>query len=302
MHITITGRLGSGKTTVCRILSDKYGYEIYSTGKINRAIAAEKGITALEMNELMAKDLSFDHMIDDAVSRISREMRDRTLIFDSRMAWHFACDSFKVFMHIDPAIAAKRVMADDRGAVEKYTDADDARRQLLARATAENTRYRRIYGTDNLDYRNFDLVADSATITPEALAALILSEFELYRSSPAEYGSPKLMLSPLSIYPTATVGEMEREDGPITVAVMNGSHYAVGGGRALLAAMKEKPQTVRAYLADGAGSAAAEKDPPPLPATEKRFCARSKRNSASATPRSPRYTEEKLKIRNKTAP
>ena len=32
MHITITGRLGSGKTTVCRILSDKYGYEIYSTG------------------------------------------------------------------------------------------------------------------------------------------------------------------------------------------------------------------------------------------------------------------------------
>ena len=244
MHITITGRLGSGKTTVCRILSDKYGYEIYSTGKINRAIAAEKGITALEMNELMAKDLSFDHMIDNAVSRISREMRDRTLIFDSRMAWHFACDSFKVFMHIDPAIAAKRVMADDRGAVEKYTDADDARRQLLARATAENTRYRRIYG---------------ATITPEALAALILSEFELYRSSPAEYGSPKLMLSPLSIYPTATVGEMEREDGPITVAVMNGSHYAVGGGRALLAAMKEKPQTVRAYLADGAGSAAAEK-------------------------------------------
>ena len=209
MHITITGRLGSGKTTVCRILSDKYGYEIYSTGKINRAIAAEKGITALEMNELMAKDLSFDHMIDDAVSRISREMRDRTLIFDSRMAWHFACDSFKVFMHIDPAIAAKRVMADDRGAVEKYTDADDARRQLLARATAENTRYRRIYGTDNLDYRNFDLVADSATITPEALAALILSEFELYRSSPAEYGSPKLMLSPLAIYPTATVGEME---------------------------------------------------------------------------------------------
>ncbi len=259
MHITITGRLGSGKTTVCRILSDKYGYEIYSTGKINRAIAAEKGITALEMNELMAKDLSFDHMIDDAVSRISREMRDRTLIFDSRMAWHFACDSFKVFMHIDPAIAAKRVMADDRGAVEKYTDADDARRQLLARATAENTRYRRIYGTDNLDYRNFDLVADSATITPEALAALILSEFELYGSSPAEYGSPKLMLSPLAIYPTATVGEMEQEDGPITVAVMNGSHYAVGGGRALLAAIKEKPQTVRAYLADGAGSAAAEK-------------------------------------------
>ena len=101
MHITITGRLGSGKSTVCRIFSNKYGYEIYSTGTIHRKIAAEKGISALEMNELMAKDLSFDHMIDDAVTRISRENRDRTLIFDSRMAWHFACDSFKVFMHSD---------------------------------------------------------------------------------------------------------------------------------------------------------------------------------------------------------
>lgn len=47
MHITITGRLGSGKTTVCRILSDKYGYEIYSTGKINRAIAAERALRRL---------------------------------------------------------------------------------------------------------------------------------------------------------------------------------------------------------------------------------------------------------------
>ena len=43
MHITITGRLGSGKSTVCRILADKDGYEIYSTGKIHRQIAAEKG-------------------------------------------------------------------------------------------------------------------------------------------------------------------------------------------------------------------------------------------------------------------
>ncbi len=251
MHITITGRLGSGKSTVCRVLADKYGYEIYSTGKIHRQIAAEKGLSALEMNRLMATDLSFDHMIDDAVSRISRENAQRTLIFDSRMAWHFACDSFKVFMHIDPAIAARRVMRDDRGAVESYTDLDDARRQLLARATEENTRYKRIYGADNLDYRNFDLIVDSATISPEALAELILSEFEKYCASPAQYPSPRLMLSPLATYPTAEPEQMEAEEGPLTVSVIGGSHYAVGGGKSLLAAMRDKPATVEATLADG---------------------------------------------------
>ncbi len=258
MHITITGRLGSGKSTVCRIFSNKYGYEIYSTGTIHRRIAAEKGISALEMNELMAKDLSFDHMIDDAVTRISRENRDRTLIFDSRMAWHFACDSFKVFMHIDPAIAARRVMADDRGDVEKYTDIDDARRQLLARAMSENTRYKRIYGADNLDYRNFDLIVDSATITPEMLAELILDEFGKYSADPAAYSSPILRLSPLAIYPTASEEEMAREEGDITVTVINGSHYLTGGGRALLDAIREKPATIVARLADDAGKAEAE--------------------------------------------
>lgn len=257
MHITITGRLGSGKSTVCRIFANKYGYEIYSTGTIHRRIAAEKGLSALEMNELMATDLSFDHMIDDAVTRISREMSDRTLIFDSRMAWHFACDSFKVFMHIDPAIAARRVMADDRGAVEKYTDPDDARRQLLARAVSENTRYKRIYGADNLDYRNFDLIVDSATITPDALAELILGEFEKFCAAPAAYGSPRLRLSPLAIYPTAAPEEMEKETGDIVVTVINGSHYAVGGGKALLDAMRQKPATVAARLADAAESSSA---------------------------------------------
>lgn len=257
MHITISGRLGSGKSTVCRILADKYGYEIYSTGKIHRQIAAEKGLSALEMNNLMATDLSFDHMIDDAVTRISRENADRTLVFDSRMAWHFACDSFKVFMHIDPAIAARRVMRDDRGEVEKYTDLDDARRQLLARATAENTRYKRIYGADNLDYGNFDLIVDSATISPEALAELILAEFRKYCQSPERYSSPRLMLSPLAVYPTATAAQMESEDGPLTVSVIGGSHYAVGGGKALLEAMADKPAIVEARLYDGMSDSAA---------------------------------------------
>ena len=32
MLISITGKLGSGKSTVCNLLKDRYGFEIYSTG------------------------------------------------------------------------------------------------------------------------------------------------------------------------------------------------------------------------------------------------------------------------------
>ena len=77
MHITLTGNLGSGKSTVAKILEAKYGLEIFSTGKVIRSIADELGISVLEMNELMSKDPQYDHMIDDKTAAISREIRTR---------------------------------------------------------------------------------------------------------------------------------------------------------------------------------------------------------------------------------
>ena len=94
MHITLTGNLGSGKSTVCRILEQQYGFEIYSTGKVIRSIADEMGISVLEMNELMTKDHKYDHMIDDRTAQISRENPDKSILFDSRLAWHFVEKSF----------------------------------------------------------------------------------------------------------------------------------------------------------------------------------------------------------------
>ena len=56
MHITITGKLGSGKSTVAKKLVELYGFEIFSTGAILRAAAAERGMDVLELNkELSAK-------------------------------------------------------------------------------------------------------------------------------------------------------------------------------------------------------------------------------------------------------
>ena len=100
MHITLTGNLGSGKSTISKIFANKYGYEIYSTGKVIREFAAERGLSVLEMNQLMEKDNSFDHLIDDRVRQVSIE-RKEDLFLDSRLAWHFAVDTFKVFLSVD---------------------------------------------------------------------------------------------------------------------------------------------------------------------------------------------------------
>ena len=103
MHITITGRLGSGKSTVAKILVEKHGYTYYSTGNIMRELAQEAGISILEYNRRCVGDPTEDRKIDDRTREVAIRMREQgeNLIFDSRMAWFFAPDTFKVYVTVD---------------------------------------------------------------------------------------------------------------------------------------------------------------------------------------------------------
>ncbi len=176
MHIAITGKLGSGKTTVSKILSSTLGYETYSTGSIQRKAASDMGITTLELNQRMMNDPSFDHVIDDTVAEVSRE-RDH-IIFDSRMAWHFAHNAFRVFLTIETGEAARRVYLAERGEVETYDNIEEAEAALEERCRLERERFMTIYGVDYTDPANYDLVIDTTKISSEEVAQIIICEFK----------------------------------------------------------------------------------------------------------------------------
>ncbi len=216
MHITITGNLGSGKSTVCKILRDQHGFEIYSTGTVQRELAREMNMSTLEMNQLMCSDPKYDNMIDDATARISRENRHKDIIFDSRLAWHFVEQSFKVFLSVSLDVAAKRVMNDNRGKEEKYTSLEEAKKLLAARAETEDKRYKELYNLDYFNFSNYNLVIDSTCTTPDNIASVILEEAKKFDETmkerdifePGNQGINKILLSPQSLYP----GEISKED------------------------------------------------------------------------------------------
>jgi len=67
MFITLSGQLGSGKSTVCGIMQNKYGYQIFTTGSILRRLAEERGMTALEFNDyILNSENNVDDIIDSA--------------------------------------------------------------------------------------------------------------------------------------------------------------------------------------------------------------------------------------------
>lgn len=191
MLISITGKLGSGKSTICSILNKRFGFEIFSTGTINREFARNLGITTLELNERLKADPSLDKEIDGTVTRLSIEKKNEKLIFDSRMAWHFAKNTFKIFLTIDPMEAARRVMMNQRGAEEHYDTEEDAYQGLIKRGNVERERFIQIYGVDYFDHNNYDLIVDTTYRSPDEIVNIIMENYESYCSDADTFTSPK---------------------------------------------------------------------------------------------------------------
>ncbi len=181
MHpkITITGDLGSGKSVVSKLLQARLGFEIYSTGKVQREIALRYHMSTLELNQFAETHPEIDEEIDSAFVQLNH--RAEGLIVDSRLAWHFMPASFKLYLRVPIEIAAARIMGDPTRKGEKYASLEQAVNDLRSRKQSENRRFLDKYNADCSNMANFDHVADTDGKTPEAVAAEILSAFESWK-------------------------------------------------------------------------------------------------------------------------
>lgn len=175
IKISITGDLGSGKSTVCKYLNEHYGLNVYSTGQIQRSLALKYGMDVLTFNKYMETHPEIDEEIDTELTLIGK--RDEDMVLDSRMAWHFVPDTFKVYLKVDPNEAARRVMNDKRGTVEKYDSLEAAKACLIDRKKSENLRYITKYGVDCSNPDNYDLIIDATDISPSQVAEAIMEGY-----------------------------------------------------------------------------------------------------------------------------
>lgn len=252
MNISITGNLGSGKSSICRILKER-GFDIISAGSIFRELAVEQGMSVEDFNQKVNEDIkrgdhSVDDMIDQRTARINRE-RDN-VVFDSRLAWNFAPDSFKVFVMVDIEEAARRVYHDSlRSDSETYDSPLSCRQGLVHRQQMEKQRFKELYQIDYYRMSNYNLVIESTSASPEDVAQEMIRSFQAYR----EKARPlQVELNPSSIYPTCPYdewtadhrqGAVEDRDG-ITVNMAGGLWFASTGHDRLLEALRRKETLV----------------------------------------------------------
>ena len=171
--ITITGHLGSGKSTVAQMLSKHLGWEYYSTGMAQRLIAQKRGISAMELNRLAITDPSIDAEIDGVFQ--NPPWGEKKCVVDSRLAFYFLPDSLKVCLQVDTLTAANRIWNAKGRVSEHYASEEEARVYLQKRSELEQAHFIKNYHLDITNLNQFDLVIDTTNRTPEEVCEKILA-------------------------------------------------------------------------------------------------------------------------------
>lgn len=169
MIITITGKPCSGKGTASKLFCEKYNFKYIGTGDMFREYAKQYGYeNILDFQEQSSIIKKIDKLIDDKTYEIGKTKINENIVFDSRLAWHFIPNSFKVFIDIDDDVAAQRLIGANRS-TEKVNSSQEALNKLQSRWQVENKRYQELYNVDNLNPNNYDFVINSSNLTPEQI-------------------------------------------------------------------------------------------------------------------------------------
>ncbi len=177
MIVSFNGEHGSGKSTIAEKISDALGYSRFYMGQIFRDMAKDRGLTLEEFQKIHKYDSSADRAVDDYVVKLSKE--NDNFVIESRTAWHFIPNSLKIYLKVDINEAARRISeeAHSENRKNELTNSEsleEIARNLQERRERDDDRYKRYYGINIRDEKNYDFVLDTTNLTIEEVFQKVL--------------------------------------------------------------------------------------------------------------------------------
>ncbi len=175
MIITISGTPGSGKSTVAKEVAKRLKLRHFSAGDFMRELAAERGISLLELSKLAEQDESIDREIDERNKRLAAE---DNFVIDTRLGFHFIPNSVKIFLKVSVEEAARRIFSDvvakRRGQELEFKSEVDVVKAIERRMLSERERYQQYYSINHYDESNYDFVLDTSDLSIEECVERVL--------------------------------------------------------------------------------------------------------------------------------
>ena len=171
MLITVSGPPGSGTTTLSERVAARLELALVPGGAVFREMARERGMSLPEFGLYAADHPQIDVELD---TRLAKRAGDGGAVIESRLAGWIARNeglpAVTAYLECAAEVRAARV-AEREGLDPARALADN-----LERERVERGRYLALYGIDVDDLGVYDLVLDSAILSPDELADRVVAE------------------------------------------------------------------------------------------------------------------------------
>lgn len=168
MIISLSGALGSGKSTIAQMLADKLGWPRYYIGGLRREKARERGLTLAEYNKLGEMNPKTDQEVDDYQTELGR--KEDKFIIEGRTSWHFIPQSFKIYLDVGAEEGAKRIYKSLQTKNNRNEDKNLDNWQAVLksnqnRINSDQQRYRNYYNIDVYNPKNYDFYLNTTDMS-----------------------------------------------------------------------------------------------------------------------------------------
>ena len=171
--ITVSGKPGSGKSTVAELLHEKLGISYIYSGMIFRENAKKYNMSLEEFGKFCEKNSEVDKKLDKKQLKI---LKKGNVILEGRLAgwlaYHNNITSFKIFIDADLNTRVNRIINRENGDIKKR------KKEILERERSEYARYKKYYNINLDDTSIYDIVVNSTDKTPEEIVNIILEKFQ----------------------------------------------------------------------------------------------------------------------------
>lgn len=181
MIISLTGAIGSGKSTIAQMLADKFGWPRYYIGGLRREAAQRRGLTLAEYNHLGETDIRTDQEVDLYQKKMGETQDD--FVIEGRTSWYFIPHSFKIYLDVDPVEGARRVFGslqkkNDRNEDKDLKTVQDVQDSIQKRVASDRLRYGKYYNIDVNDLIHYDFYLNTTNLSPEQVFEVVYKKVE----------------------------------------------------------------------------------------------------------------------------
>ena len=176
MELTISGPIGSGKSTVAKMVSNHLSMRYISTGDIFREKAKEMSMSVEDFNKYAENHPEIDQNLDNQLVDIMKKTDN--IVVDSRLAGWMSyrnnISAIRIFITAEIDTRTQRISQREKIGMEEAAD------RIRRREYSERERYRKLYGIDIQDTSIYDLILRSDNLRPEIIADEIIKKTGVY--------------------------------------------------------------------------------------------------------------------------